>query len=137
MFTRSDLTLRLCALLRSANGLISWATLETETGRSRADLRAPVAAARRYLDVEEGIVFRTLRGEGFERMDDRDKLADTERLRRGIYRTAHKGTHRLGTISDLSAMSPADQLRASLNATIFHAVRETAGTQEDDALPAH
>lgn len=132
MTARSDRTRRLCALLRSANGLISYDRLEADMGEPIAALRRVLGAARHYLERDEGIVFATERGVGLRRMDDRAKVQSAAQFQQALRRTAGRGLRRLDTIHDLTRLSPADQLEATLRRRVFETVQSTAqaDTQE-------
>jgi hypothetical protein len=126
MFERSATTRQVCDALRSTNGDVSYARLCEVTGRGLDQLRPTIAAARRYLERDEGIVFATVRGEGLRRLTDPEKVESAKGFTRKIHRTAGRGITRIGTVSDFTALSNEDQMTATITQTVLQAVqRET------------
>jgi len=135
MFERSQKTLRLLDLFRATNGTLSYDRIETETGESIADLRQTLANVRRYLERDEGIVFACVRKQGYRRLSDSEKIESARGFTRKIRRAAVAGETRLGTVSDLARLPPDEQLRHTLQARLFEAIRTTTGEQPDPGEP--
>ncbi len=127
----SPLTTAILTALRDCNGEISWATLEAAAGQPLATIRTQIHRARLILERDSGIVFATIRGIGLRRLDDAEKVASTAEFRARIYRTAGHGTARLDAVQDMAALSPADQMTATINRTLFAAVRARTGEPAD------
>lgn len=129
MTQRNELTERLCALLRGANGDVSWSTVERAAGMPLDRCRGILARARLYLERDEGIVFETLRGKGLRRMSDSAKAASAVTFQRALRRTAGRGTQRIDA-ADLRNLSRAERTEALLRRRLFEAVARDTATPE-------
>lgn len=126
MFERAYLTVTLCDLLRSANGVVSYERIIETAGKPLDEIRQTLTNVRRYLERDEGIVFETVRNEGLRRLTDSEKVSSATKFSRAIHRTAGKGVTRINAVSDFAALSNEDQLSATIRKTMFEAVkRET------------
>lgn len=126
MFERAFLTVTLCDLLRSANGVVSYERIIETAGKPLDEIRQTLTNVRRYLERDEGIVFETVRNEGLRRLTDSEKVSSATKFSRAIHRTAGKGVTRINAVSDFAALSNEDQLSATIRKTMFEAVkRET------------
>lgn len=126
MFERAFLTVTLCDLLRSANGVVSYERITEAAGKPLDEIRQTLINVRRYLERDEGIVFETVRKEGLRRLTDSEKVSSATKFSRAIHRTAGKGVTRINAVSDFAALSNEDQLSATIRKTMFEAVkRET------------
>ena len=74
MFKRSKITLDMCDLFRNANGHLSYDTIQSHFGKTINELRPTILAARKYLERDESVVFENVRGEGYKRLDDSEKV---------------------------------------------------------------
>lgn len=127
MFTRSKLTEQLCQLLRETNQDISYARIETETGKDLDKFRAALYNARRYLERDEGIVFAPVPGVGLRRLTDEEKLESSKTFNKTIRRTAIRGVTRVNAIQEPDKLTNADQLTLTIQRTIFEAVQRETG----------
>lgn len=124
IYARSPLTDALYTALRNANGDVSYDALcAAAGGMALDDIRQSLAAARRYLERDEGIVYATIRGKGLRRLSDAEKVDSAEAFTRTIYRTAGRGSRRLDAVHDFSALPNEQQLAATLRRTVFETVR--------------
>lgn len=126
MFERAKITVDLCNLLRGANGDVTYAAIETVTGKPFDEVRQTVISARRYLERDEGIVFATIRGVGLRRLNDAEKVESATGFTRRIRRVAGRGIQRLNAVSEPAALSNSDQLALTIRKTVFEAVQRQA-----------
>lgn len=127
MFDKSQKTEAVMAALRSANRDVSWEQLSGAAGCSLAELRQTIVNARRYLERDEGIVFETVRGVGLRRLSDAEKVESAKDFTRKIHRTAVRGENRIGAVHDMGKLSNEQQLAATLQQTVFRAIKREAG----------
>lgn len=127
MFDKSPRTARMIAFLKGVNGTASHAAISAHMGEETAALRSVVAVAIRVLERDEGIVFVNVRGEGYRRLTDAEKVESSKVFTARIRRSAGKGVARIGAVSDMSALSNADQLAATLRMAVFQAVQRETG----------
>lgn len=131
MFERSAKTTRLLTLFRSANGLLSYTAISQHMGEDLHALRPSIINVLRYLERDEGIVFACVRGEGYRRLTDAEKVQSAEGFSRKIRRTAVRGVTRIDAVQNWQALSNEDQLAATLRKAVFEAIqRETAGDRK-------
>lgn len=123
MFQRNQNTLDACAFMRSQNGFVSYEALANHFGQPIQDLRPLIQRAVQYLERDEGIVFETVRGKGFQRLSDEDKVESLETFARKIGRVAGKGVLRSGTVSDPNALTNESQMRLNIKRTVLETVR--------------
>lgn len=129
MAIRSIKTQKMLNLFRQSNGLVSYDRIEQEFGQPLSDLRPTIAKVRLYLERDEGIVFETERGKGYRRLSDEGKVNSVGQFTRRIRRAAGGGLQRLGTVSDFTSLSNADQLRATLQRATLQAVETQLSDQ--------
>lgn len=132
MFDRSHLTEALCALLRGANGTVSYAAIVSAAGKPLDEIRGTLVNVRHYLERDEGIVFETVRREGLRRLTDSEKVSSAQKFSRKIHRTAVRGVSRIGAVSDFAALSNEDQMAATIRRTMFEAVRRETNVDKRD-----
>jgi DNA-binding winged helix-turn-helix (wHTH) protein len=129
MFKRSPTTLKLCEIFRSCNGQLSYEVIEKEMGQSIDDLRAALHSARKYLERDEAIVFECIRGVGYKRLNDSEKVESTKTFTRKIRRTANNGVTRINTVEDRQALSNDDQLMATIQETALLSIQRSLNTK--------
>lgn len=122
MFEKSATTQLLYTLLKGVNGEIAYERLVEATGKPLHEIRSALASARRSLERDR-IVFATVRGVGLRRLSDGEKARSTEAIKKSIRRASGRGIRRLNAIENPAMMSNADQLTATINRTIFEAIR--------------
>ena len=125
MYQRSPTTLKLCEIFRSCNGQLSYEVIEKEMGQSIDDLRAALHSARKYLERDEAIVFECIRGVGYKRLNDSEKVESTKTFTRKIRRTANAGVTRINTIEDRDALSNDEQLMATIQETALLSIQRS------------
>ena len=123
MFKRSKQTLEMCDLFRNANGHLSYATLETQVGKTINELRPTIIAAKRYLERDESIVFECIRGEGYKRLDDSEKVDSLKTFTRRIQRTNNNGQLRAHTVEKPNELSANDKMRLDIRRAVFNAIQ--------------
>lgn len=123
MFKRSKQTLEMCDLFRNANGHLSYTTIETHFGKTINELRPTIIAARRYLERDESTVFECIRGEGYKRLDDSEKVDSLKTFTRRIRRTANNGQLRAHTVEKREQLTNDDRLRLTIRETAFYAIQ--------------
>lgn len=129
MFERAKRTLKLAELFRGANGTLSYAAITEHMGQDLSELRHTITSVRRYLERDEGIVFECVRGEGYRRLTDSEKIESAATFQHKIRRTAVRGVMRIDAVTDPGALSNDDQLAASIRKTVFEAVQREAGAK--------
>jgi hypothetical protein len=138
MFETSAVTQQLYHLLRGVNDEIAYERIEQDAGHPLAEIRGALSSARRALERDEKIVFATVKGVGLRRLTDGEKVRSTEKIKATIRRASKRGVKRLDTVTEFGKMSNADQLSATINRTIFEAVRDhttPAATARQAAAP--
>ena len=124
MFIRSPKTIKLCGLFRGCNEDLSYETITNEMGQPIDELRASIYNARNYLERDEWIVFLCVRGEGYKRLVDGEKIESLDGFKKRIRRTAVKGTRRANTVQNRAALSNEDRLSLQLKETALMAIQE-------------
>jgi DNA-binding winged helix-turn-helix (wHTH) protein len=123
MFKRSKITLDMCDLFRNANGHLSYDTIQTHFGKTINELRPTILAARKYLERDESVVFENVRGEGYKRLDDSEKVDSLKTFTRRIRRTANNGQLRAHTVEKREELSNDDRLRLTIRETALYAIQ--------------
>lgn len=123
MFKRSKITLDMCDLFRNANGHLSYDTIQSHFGKTINELRPTILAARKYLERDESVVFENVRGEGYKRLDDSEKVDSLKTFTRRIRRTANNGQLRSQTVEKREELSNDDRLRLTIRETAFYAIQ--------------
>lgn len=126
MFERSEKTEKMCRLFRTTNGTLTYERIEKEFGEGLDALRQTILNVRRYLERDEGIVFATVRGVGYKRLSDSEKVESASSFQRKIRRTAVRGVMRIDAVHDFAGLSNEDQLLATVRKTVFEAVQREA-----------
>jgi hypothetical protein len=127
MFERTEKTLRLLALLRTANGTVTYERIEAEMGEPVSDLREAIRRACTYLERDEGIVYACVPKVGYKRLSDAEKVESSTGFARRIRRNAIRGVTRINAVSDFTRLSNEEQLAATLRRTVFEAVQREVG----------
>lgn len=122
MFEKSAMTQKLYDILRATNQDISYEALALAAGKPISAIRSALDSARRSLEKDK-IVFSTVRGVGLRRLTDGEKVQSTEAIKASIRRTSKRGLKRLNSVSEFQRLSNADQLTATINKTMFEAIR--------------
>lgn len=118
----------LADFLLTINGDVSYSTLEAKAEISLARMRPALATARAVLEREYQVVFETVRGVGLRRMTDGGKVASTDQHRAKLRTTAKRGLKRLDAVENFEGLTNEDQMRATINRTIFaNTVRAAVG----------
>ena len=125
MYQRSPITLKLCELFRNCNGQLSYEVIENEMGQTIDELRSNLTNARKYLERDEAIVFECVRGVGYKRLNDSEKVESTKTFTRKIRRTANAGVTRINTIEDRDALSNDEQLMATIQETALLSIQRS------------
>jgi hypothetical protein len=125
MYQRSPITLKLCELFRNCNGQLSYKVIENEMGQTIDELRPSLHSARKYLERDEAIVFECIRGVGYKRLNDSEKVESTKTFTRKIRRTANAGVTRLNTIEDRNALTNDEQLMATIQETALMTIQRS------------
>lgn len=125
MYQRSPTTLKLCDLFRDCNGQLSYEVIQNTMGATIDDLRSAIASARKYLERDEGIVFECIRGVGYKRLNDSEKVESTKTFTRKIRRTANAGVTRLNTIEDRDSLTNDEQLMATIQETALISIQRS------------
>ena len=125
MYKRSPTTLKLCEIFRSCNGQLSYEVIENEMGKTIDELRPSLHSARKYLERDEAIVFECVRGVGYKRLSDSEKVESTKTFTRKIRRTANAGVTRINTIDDRDALSNDEQLMATIQETALLSIQRS------------
>ena len=125
MYQRSPITLKLCELFRNCNGQLSYKVIENEMGQTIDGLRPSLHSARKYLERDEAIVFECIRGVGYKRLNDSEKVESTKTFTRKIRRTANAGVTRLNTIEDRNALTNDEQLMATIQETALMTIQRS------------
>jgi hypothetical protein len=123
MFKRSKTTLDMCDLFRNANGHLSYDTIQTHFGKTIDELRPTIIAARRYLERDESTVFECIRGEGYKRLDDSEKVDSLKTFTRRIQRTSKNGQLRAHTVEKPNELSANDRMRLDIRRAVFNAIQ--------------
>jgi hypothetical protein len=127
MFERTEKTLRILDMLRTANGTVTYARIEAHMGEPMHELRAHIRRAITYLERDEGIVFACVPKVGYKRLSDAEKVESSAGFARRIRRNAIRGVTRIGAVSDFTGLSNEQQLAATLRRTVFEAVQREVG----------
>ena len=125
MYQRSPITLKLCEMFRTCNGQLSYEVIENEMGQTIDELRPSLHSARKYLERDEAIVFECIRGVGYKRLNDSEKVHSTKNFTRKIRRTANAGVTRLNTIEDRNALTNDEQLMATIQETALMTIQRS------------
>ena len=112
-------------LARSETGkLVTYKELNDVIGRDvQGSARSNLAAARRRLQREEGIVFGTVVNEGVRRLTDAEKVEAGSAMLPRIRRAAGKASNVLASVERYEDLSPEAQYRHNASMTIFQAAR--------------
>jgi len=132
MFLRSPQTIKLCEMFRRCNGHLSYDSIENEMSKSIDDLRAALHNARTYLERDEGIVFECVRGSGYTRLNDSEKIHSTKKFTRRIRRTAVKGITRINTVKEKHNLNNEDQLMATIQETALLSVQRSVTAKVEE-----
>lgn len=102
--------------------VVTFADIEAVTGRPYLESRHAVYAARRVLLRDENIVFDSVRGIGFKRLDDTEIVQTSARHLRKVRRAARNGAAVLNAVSDFSKLSRENQMRHSASLSVLAVV---------------
>ena len=94
-------------------------------GKTIDELRPHLHNARKYLERDEAIVFECIRGVGYKRLNDSEKVESTKTFTRKIRRTANAGVARINTIEDREALSNDEQLMATIQETALLSIQRS------------
>ena len=87
MYKRSQKMLEMCDLFRSANGHLSYETIEQHFGKPIDEMRPTAYSARKALEKDESIVFECIPKVGYKRLNDIEKIESLKTFTRRIQRT--------------------------------------------------
>lgn len=120
MFNLGADTRAIISKLRSVNvgETISYDDIESVVGRDIDDIRGNLATARRRLQVDFGIVFDPVRGEGLVRLDDRGISKLSSSAMESIRKKASKTVRVLENVN-LSNLSDSERVSHLANTSIL------------------
>ncbi len=113
----------MCDLFRNANGHLSYDTIQSHFGKTINELRPTILAARKYLERDESVVFENVRGEGYKRLDDSEKVDSLKTFTRRIQRTSKNGQLRTHTVEKPNELSANDKMRLDIRRAVFNAIQ--------------
>tara|TARA_R100000995_G_scaffold33033_1_gene14873 strand:+ start:228 stop:632 length:405 start_codon:yes stop_codon:yes gene_type:complete len=131
MYKRSQKMLEMCDLFRSANGHLSYETIEQHFGKSIDEMRPTAYSARKALEKDESIVFECIPKVGYKRLNDSEKIESLKTFTRRIQRTTNNGVRRTNTVEDKNNLSSDERLRLSIKISVFHALQDNLNAQDD------
>lgn len=120
-FKRSNLTDVVIDALRGVNDEISYVDLARRCKSQVVDVRKVLPSARKIL-MQDKILFEPIIGYGLKRLDDSGKITRSEKNKKRIKAGARRSVKELETVNDYSTLSPEDQIKMTLNRTLFEII---------------
>jgi len=130
-FKRSQLTESVIDLLKGVNDDVSYSELAKRAKVTVPDLKKVLPSARRIL-LDENILFEPITGYGLQRLTDEGKVGKSEKNKRRLRSGSKRSLKELSTITEYDKLSPADQIKTTINRTLFEIIlREPEPVKEE------
>lgn len=131
MFKRSQLTETVIGVLRGVNDEISYSELAKRAKVSVPDVKKVISSAKKVL-MDEKILFESIVGYGLERLTDSGKILRSEKNKKRLKSGSKRSIKELNTIHNYNELSHDDQIKATINRTLFELIlREPEPVKEE------
>lgn len=131
MFKRSQLTDQVIDLLRGVNEEISYSELAKRLKVPVPDAKKVLPTARKVL-MNEQIMFEAIVGYGLQRLDDSGKVIKSEKNKKRLRSTSKRSLKELETIHDYNKLTHDEQIKATINRTLFEVILREPEPPKDD-----